>query len=93
MNSPCEECITRACCINACGDSIMFSNKLDEEIKKVRRFIISKNGHQRKHIPRQKLKYYNHLVTKWNKHITISNVIVDRGTKMYRQTAKWFIKS
>ena len=73
MRSPCKDCLVSPLCTENCVDSNKFWDKIVHMVDKYKRFIYTKNERRRKHIPDDKIKHWNRLVTLHNEHITYIN--------------------
>ena len=83
MKTPCDTCLVYPTCASTCILFAHFKNKLDNDIKKMARFVYSKNNHPRKRMKDQHRKHYNALIDIWNKAGQQHDIIYDRHFKRF----------
>lgn len=79
--SPCKSCLVVSICEQECDKSIGFTDYIDYELKKLKPFAWSKNGHLRKHIPDRIRKHWNALMKKRNDHVIYWNERLEKILK------------
>ena len=69
MKVPCKDCLVYPSCNDYCEKAMGFMKKMDNDIKKFTKYVMSVNGRKRKNLKDQKRLHYNHLVDTWNESV------------------------
>lgn len=79
----CEQCLIYPSCTKSCIPHAHESNSLRHQIKRMKRFIYSKNNLPRQHMKEQHRKHYNTLIAKANKNMEQGDVIRRRHDRKH----------
>jgi len=78
MKSPCINCLIASACTLICDEEQEFFDRLVHNLDMFNKYVYSKNGRRRKHLPNNKRKHWNHLCSIHNNHIQYREKRFDR---------------